>query len=237
MDVPLVENFLVAMIAIVNPLGKVPLWVEAEAGCDRATRIRLAVLVTLTALIVLTLALFFGGSALSLLGVDVPAFRVGGGIILLLLGIEMLQGTSLDVDDGEDEDGDDAYDRAKNRYREIVIPMAVPILAGPGSITTVILFGSGSQDWQTRLAQAGVLAAVMTAVLAVLVSGQWIRERVGELVLEVQTRIWGLLLTAIAAQMILVGLGQTFPSWLEGSLPNQGPSPMMDDAMQTSPSD
>lgn len=76
----------------------------------------------------------------------------------------------------------------------------------------------------------------MLAVFGILMSGQWIRETVGELVLEVQTRIWGLLLTAIAAQLILVGLAQTYPSWIVGTLPNQGPSPMMDDATRTNPS-
>lgn len=236
MDVPLIENFLIAMIAILNPLGKVPIWVEAEAGCDRPTRIRLAFLITMTALLVLAVALFFGDSVLSFLGIDVPAFRVGGGIILLRLGIDMLGGKSVSVDDRDGADGESAFDRAKGRYRQVVIPMAIPILAGPGSITTVILFGSGSQDWPTRFAQAGVLGAAMLAVFGVLMSGQWIRETVGELVLEVQTRIWGLLLTAIAAQLILVGLAQTYPSWIQGSLPNQGLSPMMDDATQTTPS-
>ncbi len=235
MDVSLIENFLVAMIAIVNPFGKIPIWVEAEEGCDRPTRLRLAVLVTSTALVLLLLALFFGKQVLGFLGVDVPAFRVGGGIILLLLGIDMLRGESIDVRGRDAARGDDAYDRAKRRYRQIVIPISVPILAGPGSLTTAILFGSASSDWPTQLGQAGVLGAVMLIVLAVLLSGKWIREHVGELVLEVQTRIWGLLLTAIAAQMILVGLGQTFPSWIEGALPNQGPSPMLDDASGTSP--
>lgn len=229
MDAALFENFLLAMIAIVNPLGKVPIWVEAAEGCDDATRRRLAALITATAFGLLVLFLFFGEAILSFLGIDLPAFRVGGGIIILLLGIDMLRGQAVDLGDPDDAEGGDAFDRAKSRYREIVIPMAVPILAGPGSITTAILFGGDIDDWPTRLGLAGVLAGVMIAVFAILLAGRRIQQTLGDLVLTVQTRIWGLLLTAIAAQLILVGLGQTYPAWLVGSMPEQGVSPIYDD--------
>lgn len=229
METALLENFLFAMIAIVNPLGKIPIWVDASRGCDAATRLRLAIFVTLTALGLLLLFLLFGQSILGFLGIDVPAFRVGGGVIILLLGIDMLRGQAVDVDGGDEEDGEDAFDRAKSRFRQIVVPMAVPILAGPGSITTAILFGSGVEDWRTRGILSGMLIAIMLIVLVILLLGRRIQAAVGDMVLTVQTRIWGLLLTAIAAQLILVGLGESFPSWLHGSLPTQGPSPMMDD--------
>ncbi len=229
MELALFENFLLAMIAIVNPLGKVPVWVEASEGCDGPVRLRLGLFVVGTALGLLLLFLFFGQSILGFLSIDLPAFRVGGGIIILLIGIEMLRGTLVDVDT-EPSDEDDAFDRAKARFRDVVVPMSVPILAGPGSITTAILFGTQAEDPWTRLILGAILTGVMLLVLVVLLLGRRIQSVVGDLVLGVQTRIWGLLLTAIAAQLILVGLGESFPSWLDSS------SPVADDVRESASS-
>ena len=223
MEELLVKNFLLAMIAILNPLGKVPIWVEASAGCDAPVRIRLALLVTGTATCLLFAFLLFGRSILSFLSLDMPSFRVGGGIILLLIGLDMLRGRAVEVRTETQKDGKDALDRAKARFRDIVVPVSVPMLAGPGTITTVLLFGFRADDWLDRGLLAAALLGVMSLVLVILLLGHRIEALLGELVLSVQTRIWGLLLTAMAAQLILVGLGQSFPNWLDSS------SPVLDD--------
>ena len=220
-------DFALALIAILNPLGKIPLWVEASADCDAPVRRRLAAFVTATATLLLLAFLFFGRQILDFLGLDLPSFRVGGGIVILLIGLDMLRGQAIDIDRSETSDGDDAYERAKARFRDIVVPIAMPILAGPGSITTVLLFGYRAENWTDRLLLAAVLVALMSLVLALLMLGDRIEAAVGTLVLRVQTRIWGLLLTAIAVQLIVVGLGESFPAWLE---PN---SPIVDDVQQS----
>lgn len=223
----MLENFALAMVAILNPLGKIPIWVEASEDCDPPVRWRLAAFVTGTATLVLLVFLFFGREILEFLGLDLPSFRVGGGIVILLIGLDMLRGQAVNVDQNAADDGDDAYDRAKARFRDVVVPVAIPILAGPGSITTVLLFGYRAQDWPDRLLLAGVLLGLMLVVLVLLLLGHRIQAAVGDLVLRVQTRIWGLLLTAIAVQLIVVGLGESFPAWLEPS------SPIVDDVQQS----
>jgi multiple antibiotic resistance protein len=211
MDIVLIRNFLLAMVAIVNPLGKIPVWIEASEGCSGPVRVRLALLVTGTAFALLLLFDF--------LGLDIAAFRVGGGIILLLIGIDMLRGQAVDIDTRTGASGEDALDQAKARFRDIVVPVAVPILAGPGSITTVLLFGIRAEEWSDRLVLGALLFAVMVVVLVLLLLGHSIQAMLGALVLNVQTRIWGLLLLAIAAQLILVGLGEAFPSWVDSASP------------------
>jgi multiple antibiotic resistance protein len=220
-------DFALALIAILNPLGKVPVWVAASADCDPPVRRRLAAFVTGTATLLLLAFLFFGREILDFLGLDLPSFRVGGGIVILLIGLDMLRGEAVDVDRSKTSEGDDAYERAKARFRDVVVPVAIPILAGPGSITTVLLFGYRAEDWTDRLLLAAVLIALMLLVLALLMLGDRIEATVGALVLRVQTRIWGLLLTAIAVHLIVVGLGELFPAWLE---PN---SPIADDVQQS----
>ena len=223
MEITLIRNFLLAMVAILNPLGKIPIWVEASEGCDAPVRMRLAIMVTGTATLLLLVFLFFGQSILDFLGLDVPSFRVGGGIVILLIGIEMLRGRAVDVDSNSKAGGTDALGKAKARFRDIVVPVSIPILAGPGSITTVLLFGIRAEEWTDRLVLGGLLSGVMLLVFALLLGGQRIQDVLGSLALSVQTRIWGLLLTAIAAQMILVGLGEAFPAWLADG------SPLVDD--------
>lgn len=224
---PVFENFALALIAILNPLGKIPIWVEASEGCDAPVRRRLAVFVTGTATLVLLAFLLFGREILDFLGLDLPSFRVGGGIIILLIGLDMLRGRAVNVEQQEGDVGDDAYDRAKARFRDVVVPVAIPILAGPGSITTVLLFGYRAQSWPDKLLLVAVLVGLMLLVLGLLLLGHRIQATVGDLVLRVQTRIWGLLLTAVAVQLIVVGLGESFPAWLE---PN---SPIVDDVQQS----
>lgn len=223
MEITLIRNFLLAMVAILNPLGKIPIWIEASEGCETPVRVRLAMMVAGTATALLLLFLFFGQAILDFLGLDVPSFRVGGGIIILLIGIDMLRGRAVDIDSKGTAAGEDALGKAKARFRDIVVPVSIPILAGPGSITTVLLYGTRASEWTDRLILGGVLVGVMSLVLVLLLAGPRIQTLLGSLALNVQTRIWGLLLTAIAAQMILVGLGEAFPAWLDAG------SPLVDD--------
>lgn len=222
-DSSLLWNFFVAALAIVNPLGKVPIWLDASRGCDTGVRVRLAAMVVGTSTLVLLTFLAFGSYVLEFLGIDVPAFRVGGGIIILLLGIDMLRGDAVDVDSHKGSDGDSAMDQAKARFRDVLVPLAIPMLAGPGSITTVVLFGVQADTWTETGMLSLVLVGLMLIVFGILLLGERIEALVGPLVMNVQTRIWGLLLTAVAAQLILVGLGESFPNWLDTG------SPLVDD--------
>lgn len=228
MEKMLLENFALAMVAILNPMGKIPIWVKAAGDCDPPVQRRLATFVTGTSTLLLLAFLFFGREILDFLGLDLPSFRIGGGIIILLIALDMLRGKAVNVDGDGGEDARGAHDRAKARFRDVVVPVAIPILAGPGSITTVLLFGYRAQNWSDRLWLAAVLVGLMSLVLVLLLLGPRIQDAVGDLVLRVQTRIWGLLLTAIAVQLIVVGLGESFPAWLE---PN---SPIVDDVQQSS---
>ena len=135
MDWRLAINFLIASLAIINPLGKVPVWEEAAAGDQSGVRWRLALLVTLTGGAILHVFLLFGMPILNFFGIDLAGFRVGGGIVILLTGIQMLQGVAIQVDRDSDVEAQTQFALAKVRFRQIVVPMVVPFTAGPGSIS------------------------------------------------------------------------------------------------------
>ena len=186
MEITLIRNFLLRTVAVLNPLVKIPIWVEASEGCDAPVRVRLALMVTGTATGVLLLFLFFEQPILDFLGLGVPSFRVEGGIIILLYGVDMLRGSAVNIDTSAKASGEDALDKDKARFRDIVVPVAIPILAGPGSITTVLLFGIRANDWTDRLLLGGLLMGVMALVLVLLLAGPRIQAALGSLVLSVQ---------------------------------------------------
>ncbi|MEO0530036.1 MAG: MarC family protein [Planctomycetota bacterium] len=226
MDWALVTNFFAAMLAIVNPVGKVPVWIKCSRGQDDAARWRLALLVTLTAGTILVGSLWFGSAILELFSIDLPSFRVGGGIVILLTGLAMLRGEATDIDPGDEEEDEDPMGRAKERLRSILVPMAVPILAGPGSITTAIVYSNrvggssgGGESFTTLLGMTGVVMAVMAIIYVTLLVAPWVRRVLGDVGLAVVTRLFGLVLVAIAAQLVAEGLAELFPAWTTSQSP------------------
>ena len=210
MDFDLVRSFSIAIIAIVNPLSKVPLFVDASAGQARPARRRLALYVVGVAFLVLLLALLAGRLFLNLFSVDLAAFRVGGGIVILLVGVKMIWGSAIDISTDGDE-GDEPSVQAQARFREIVVPMAIPIVAGPGSISTVIVYSARAGTTLEYVGLAVVLVVVMLLVLAIFLASRQVQRAVGETSLEIVTRIFGLILAGIAVQFIAEGLGELFP--------------------------
>ena len=128
----------------------------------------------------------------------------------------MLQGSAGRLENREEE-GETNYQLAKKRFRKIFVPMAIPTLAGPGTITTVILFGSSAES----LVDYTVLSAIVILTLIILYimfsNSGWIEKKVDNIIFIVFTRIFGIIVAAIALQFILEGLGEVFPNWMEGS--------------------
>lgn len=201
------------MIAIVNPLSKVPLFVEASARQAGPARRRLAVYVVGVAFLVLLVALLAGRGFLNLFSVDLAAFRVGGGIVILMVGLRMIWGSAVEISTDGDE-GDDPATQAQTRFRKVVVPMAMPIVAGPGSITTAIVYSARAETTLDYVGLAAVLTIVMVLVLAVFLASQWVQDVVGDTSLEIVTRMFGLILVGIAVQFIAEGLGELFPAWI-----------------------
>lgn len=214
MNWSLIANFLIALLAIANPLVKVPLWIEASQHDQQAVRWRLAVLVTLTGGLVLLVFLLIGDQVLTLFGIDLASFRIAGGIVILLIGISMLNGNAINVELEEMDEEQSALTRAKVRFRQVVVPMVMPMIAGPGSITTVIIYGSRASTALEYLALSAVLAGVILLILVTLLSSQRIRTVTGPMTMDLLTRIFGLIVAAIAVQFILEGFAEVFPQWI-----------------------
>ena len=205
-------------LAITNPLGKLPVWSELTGDHQPDVRRRIAVLAVVTAVVVAVSFLLAGSHILRFFDIDLASFRIAGGIFLLLTGVAMLRGSAVQLQDRQD-DGDSPATIARTRFRKIMVPLAIPILVGPGTITTVIIFGIKAAGPVDLAALAGVVLLVYGANLLVLFAAPTIERRVDPLVFQAITRLFGLVLAAIAVQFMVEGLGEVFPAWLQGDSP------------------
>jgi len=198
-------RFLVTLTAVLDPFLAVPIFVAVSAGMSRAQRARLAAAITVTVAAVLAGAAVFGEGLLRIMGASLPAFQVGGGLVLLLMALSMLNAEVGGVRQSEAE----ARELERGGVSPVV-PLAVPLLAGPGAISsTIIAAQAGGAAHITAL--IGCVLLVCAVLWLVLSVAPAIGERMGITGLNVATRLFGLLLAAIAIQTMADGLRVLFP--------------------------
>jgi multiple antibiotic resistance protein len=195
-----------AIFFIVDPIAVVPIFLAMTPHDDDGQRASMARRAALIAGLVL-LAFAFGGRALfDLFGVTLPAFKVAGGILLLLTALEQLRSH-------EPKTRTTGREIAEGREKEdvAVVPLALPLLAGPGSIATVIvLAGDADQPWQSGVLALSIAATAGLSWAALTLSTR-IDKALGATGRAVFLRVSGLLLTAVGVQFVLTGVGEAFP--------------------------
>lgn len=211
-------NFLLATLSIINPVGILPLWTELTGDHSRDIRKRTAFLIIGTSLLIVIIFLWTGKYLLQFFSIDLPVFKIAGGILLLITGISMVNGNATQVDK-EEEDGGSPFEIAKNRFRHIIVPMAIPSLAGPGSITTMVLFGSNASNILDFVSLTVVTVITFSLLLLTFIYSSWLESKLDPIVFNVITRLFGVIVTAIAVQFMVEGLGTVFPNWMEGVSP------------------
>jgi multiple antibiotic resistance protein len=198
-------RFIVTLAAVVDPFLAVPFFLTFTSGLDGAGRARLARLIALTVFLVLAVATFGGELLLKVIGASLPAFRVGGGLVLLLMALAMLNAQAGAVRQSKAE-----AEELETRDVSGVVPLAFPLLAGPGAISTSIIAAEqGGLDHQLSVIAGIALVCLMT--WAVLRNAHIIASRISMTGMNVATRILGLLLAAMAVQFMAEGLKQLFP--------------------------
>lgn len=192
---------LTSVFFLVDPIAAIPTFLVMTASADPAQRRHMAKRAAFTCFIVLTAFGLVGSLIFRLFGITLPAFKIAGGIILLLIGIEMLQARRSTTKEtpGETEEGAEKDDVG-------IIPLGIPMLAGPGSISTVMVLVSQSQSWERAVPI--FVAIVITAFLSywILAGADNIRHYLGQTGIRILMRLMGLLLMAIAVQFVLNGL-------------------------------
>ena len=199
-------RFAVTLTAVLDPFLAVPLFLTLAANQSTRERVVLVRVVAITVFAVLAVSALLGDSILTLMGASLAAFRVGGGLVLLLMALAMLNAQVGGVRQSEEE----AAELESGEVRGLV-PLAIPLLAGPGAISTTIIAAEKGAGISHIAAILGVIAAVSLLTWLVLGAANAIGERMSKTGLNIATRLLGLLLAAFAVQTMAEGLRELFP--------------------------
>jgi multiple antibiotic resistance protein len=203
-------NFFVALFALLDPIGNVPVFAAATAGALAAGRRWVAVYISLFAFVFMTFFFFSGLALLEFFGISLPAFRIAGGVILFLMGLEMARDdfTAMFADAAEGGEPEGARAYARRRFERLVVPFAMPLLIGPGAISTVVIYASEAKEYGLKGLTAGV--AAIGAVSVVTMFCFWltpvISKLLGRIGLTIIVRVLGLILCAMAVQFVIIGV-------------------------------
>ncbi len=197
---------LVGILAIVNPLGAIPVFLSLCGERSPKEARAIARITALSVGLVLLISTWAGKPLLTFFGIGIPSFRTGGGLLILLMAIAMMHAKqSRAKRSPEEEDAD------SDKEDVAVVPLAIPLLAGPGAISLVVVAGQQAANLMDRLLISLCILAVALIVWITLLLAEPIGKRLGITGLNIATRIMGLLLSAIGIQMIAEGLQQLFP--------------------------
>jgi MarC family membrane protein len=209
-NIGVLSTFAATLFALLNPLGMLPVFIGYTAGLSIGVQRWLALFVSLTVLALMLVFLFTGHAILGFFGISLDSFRLAGGILLLLIGIQIVTGDpSKAAREQAVEATANTLSEAKSIYRRIVVPFAMPLLVGPGVIANLILYASEARAAHSDtllLGLVGVTTAISVLTLALLLSGRFLRDLLGDVGLSIVTRILGLLVASIGMQFIVTGL-------------------------------
>jgi len=200
MDVGFFIAAFATLFVIIDPVGLAPLFVALTQGAEARARRAIALRACTVAFAILLLFGILGEALLGFVGISMPAFRIAGGALLFLTALDMLFERRQERRD----------EQAMERPDPSVFPLAVPLIAGPGAIATMILLaGEAEGDVARTLGVYAVMGSVILMTLLLFLVGGIIERGLGRTGINIVTRLLGMLLAALAVQFILTGLADS----------------------------
>ena len=201
----MLELFLSSFITffvVIDPPGCAPIYAGLSAGASPAQRRAMAIRAVVVAALILLVFAAFGEALLSGLGIDLGSFRIAGGIMLFLIALEMVfeRRTQKREDRAAAVAADPEVDDVS------IFPMAMPMIAGPGSIATVMLLGARNPGLERHLVVLGAMGAILLLTLVALLAAGPLMRLLGARIEAVITRVLGVLLAALAVQFVIDGV-------------------------------
>lgn len=203
----------VTLFVVLDPPGVIPIFSSLTSGATAAWRRTMALRSTAVASGVLLLFAVFGENFLGALGISLAAFRIAGGIMVFLIAIDMVFEKRTERRENRVEDiARDAAAKSRTVAEEdiSVFPMAIPMLAGPGSIAAIMLLMARARGWEDSLVVLAALAAVLLLTLLALLAAGPLMRLMGDRIEAMITRLLGVVLAALAAQFVIDGLREAF---------------------------
>ena len=192
-------NEFVTLLIVVNPIGALPVFLAVAGGFDGAAQRRIALIAVLVSLAVLVFFIAAGGFLLEKMGISLRSFQIAGGIILFLVALDMVRGTSY-APSAAASDGATSL---------AIYPLAIPKIAGPGTMLTVVLL---TDDHRFDVAQLSLTAAVLALVLAITLAALMVAGPISRVIgaagASIISRVMGMILVALAVHTVLSAFGR-----------------------------
>ena len=213
MDLTLTAKLFAALFAIMNPLSTIPVFLALTSDLKPAARRSALMAMIMTVTVGAFICALAGQAVLSVFGIDVPHFRLAGGLIVLMIALTMLGG-----DDHSSHQGTEAEQEHFETVSSVgIYPLGLPIALGPGTMATLIVF---AQEAHGTAGVAGYYAGLLGYLIffaAAMALAPIIGSRLSPTALSVSKRLMGIILAAIAMEMITGALGGLFPNWRAGA--------------------
>ena len=199
---------LIALLAIVNPIGVIPFFIHFTQGFTREQRHNTARVAAIAAFVVIAVSALAGLKIIEFFGISLASFQVGGGLLLLMSAVQMLHAQPAEARRDDLHEGSDKADAGASIA---IVPLTIPLLTGPATISTMIIYADKTRHWWQLGVLVGYGVVIGLAVwLAFRLSGK-IAQVLGQTGINVMTRLMGLLLAALAVEVMSDGLLKLFP--------------------------
>ena len=199
-------KYLIGIFAILNPIGVIPIYLSLMAGRSPEEMRRTALKAAVAIAVILIFSVWMGDFMLSFFGIGIPSFRIAGGLLVLLIAIAMF---GAKTSSAQHTDAEQVAAEAKNDIS--VVPLAIPLLAGPGAISLTIVDAHQVAGLADKIALTLGIAGVAVVVWLILRLAEPIGQHLGTSGLSIATRVMGLILAAMAVQFMADGMLELFP--------------------------
>jgi multiple antibiotic resistance protein len=199
---------LIALLAIVNPIGVVPFFLHFTQNFSRAERQRTIRISAFTAFAVIALSAVAGLKIIEFFGISIASFQVGGGILLLISSISMLNAQPAESKPTDVTEGNEKIDAGASIA---VVPLTIPLLTGPATISTMVIYAEKTRHWWEQAALVGYGVVIALVTFAVFSASGKIAKVLGSTGINVMTRLMGLILAAMAVELLADGMVKLFP--------------------------
>ncbi len=208
-DFPTYFKFFIGLFALVNPVGIIPVFIRLTSYQTAVARNKTNLTANLSVAIILLTSLYLGDAILQLFGISIDSFRIAGGILVVTIAMSMISGKL-----GEDKQNKQEKSETAIRESIGVVPLALPLMAGPGAISSTIVWGTCYHNLMHLIGFSVAIAIFALCCWGVFRMAPWLVRLLGQTGINVITRIMGLLLMALGIEFIVTGIKSIFPGLL-----------------------
>jgi multiple antibiotic resistance protein len=199
---------LIALLAIVNPIGVIPFFISFTQSFTREQRRRTIQISAFTAFCVIAVSALAGLRLIEFFGISIASFQVGGGTLLLISALQMLNAQPAESKPSDVAEGNEKVDAGDSIA---VVPLTIPLLTGPATISTVVIYAEKSRSMGELAVLVGYGVVIAVATFAVFSAAGRVAKVLGQTGINVMTRLMGLILAAMAVELLADGLTKLFP--------------------------